>query len=98
MASLLGDLADSPPTSITLDNLRLLERKTATVYTLLKASVYSIVLQQQIINDDAAEGANHGHGFAEDDNDDGRGGMGMEGASSVLLGGEVGGNYGHDRG
>jgi len=31
--------------------LRLLERKTATVCTLLKASVYSIVLQQQIINE-----------------------------------------------
>jgi DASH complex subunit DAD3 len=33
----------------------MLERKTATVYTLLKASVYSIVLQQQIINDGEAE-------------------------------------------
>lgn len=36
---------------MTLDGLRLLERKTATVCTLLKASVYSIVLQQQIYND-----------------------------------------------
>lgn len=34
-----------------LDGLRLLERKTATVCTLLKASVYSIVLQQQIWNE-----------------------------------------------
>lgn len=38
----------------------MLERKTATVYTLLKASVYSIVLQQQIINE--GEGANPGPG------------------------------------
>ncbi|KAI1964783.1 hypothetical protein LOZ58_001473 [Ophidiomyces ophidiicola] len=38
----------SQPAGETLDALRLLERKTATVYTLLKASVYSIVLQQQI--------------------------------------------------
>lgn len=37
---------------MTLDGLRLLERKTATVCTLLKASVYSIVLQQQIWNED----------------------------------------------
>jgi DASH complex subunit DAD3 len=36
---------------LTLDGLRLLERKTATVCTLLKASVYSIVLQQQMINE-----------------------------------------------
>ncbi|WEW55251.1 hypothetical protein PRK78_000680 [Emydomyces testavorans] len=40
----------SQPAAETLDALRLLERKTATVYTLLKASVYSIVLQQQIYN------------------------------------------------
>ena len=37
---------------MTLDGMRLLERKTATVCTLLKASVYSIVLQQQIWNED----------------------------------------------
>ena len=46
----VSDLAGSP-TSLTLDGLRLLERKTATVCTLLKASVYSIVLQQQIFNE-----------------------------------------------
>ncbi|KAI5297925.1 hypothetical protein KEM55_004049 [Ascosphaera atra] len=39
------------PAAETLDSLRMLERKTATVCTLLKASVYSIVLQQQIYND-----------------------------------------------
>ncbi|RAL67334.1 hypothetical protein DID88_008094 [Monilinia fructigena] len=36
------------PTAFILDNLRQLERKTSLVFTLLKASVYSIVLQQQI--------------------------------------------------
>ncbi|KAJ5370899.1 uncharacterized protein N7496_006991 [Penicillium cataractarum] len=46
----IGDLAGSPA-SMTLDGMRLLERKTATVCTLLKASVYSIVLQQQIWNE-----------------------------------------------
>ncbi|KAJ5587291.1 uncharacterized protein N7459_003056 [Penicillium hispanicum] len=46
----ISDLAGSPA-SMTLDGLRLLERKTATVCTLLKASVYSIVLQQQIWNE-----------------------------------------------
>ncbi|KAF3384438.1 hypothetical protein F1880_002678, partial [Penicillium rolfsii] len=46
----IGDLAGSPA-SMTLDGLRMLERKTATVCTLLKASVYSIVLQQQIMNE-----------------------------------------------
>ncbi|KAJ6036875.1 DASH complex subunit Dad3 [Penicillium herquei] len=46
----VSDLAGSPA-SMTLDGLRLLERKTATVCTLLKASVYSIVLQQQIWNE-----------------------------------------------
>lgn len=46
----LADLAGSPA-SMPLDGLRLLERKTATVCTLLKASVYSIVLQQQIWNE-----------------------------------------------
>ncbi|KAJ5674598.1 DASH complex subunit Dad3 [Penicillium maclennaniae] len=47
----VADLAGSPA-SMTLDGMRLLERKTATVCTLLKASVYSIVLQQQIWNED----------------------------------------------
>ncbi|EPS32575.1 hypothetical protein PDE_07535 [Penicillium oxalicum 114-2] len=46
----VGLLAGSPA-SMTLDGMRLLERKTATVCTLLKASVYSIVLQQQIWNE-----------------------------------------------
>ncbi|KAK2746335.1 hypothetical protein FQN57_003217 [Myotisia sp. PD_48] len=49
LSSTLDELAVQPA-SDTLEALRALERKTATVYTLLKASVYSIVLQQQIYN------------------------------------------------
>ncbi|OKL56303.1 hypothetical protein UA08_08555 [Talaromyces atroroseus] len=65
LSDALATLSDSPA-SPTLDGLRHLERKTATVYTLLKASVYSIVLQQQIINDDevaaaATSSSNTGH-------------------------------------
>lgn len=40
-------MANNPTTEI-LDGLRELERKTSLVFTLLKASVYSIVLQQEI--------------------------------------------------
>ncbi|KAF4776502.1 DASH complex subunit Dad3 [Colletotrichum scovillei] len=47
LASTLEDLSGSPSTEI-LDGLRELERKTSLVFTLLKASVYSIVLQQEI--------------------------------------------------
>ncbi|KAL4968764.1 DASH complex subunit DAD3 family protein [Aspergillus stella-maris] len=47
------------PTTITLDGLRQLERKTATVCTLLKASVYSIILQQQMVNEAEAEQQAH---------------------------------------
>lgn len=36
------------PSTEILDGLRELERKTSLVFTLLKASVYSIVLQQEI--------------------------------------------------
>jgi len=43
-----------------LDALRGLERKTSTVFTLLKASVYSIVLQQEIFGDEG-EGEGLGH-------------------------------------
>ncbi|KAK9360564.1 DASH complex subunit Dad3-domain-containing protein [Lipomyces starkeyi] len=47
---LSGELAKmaSVPTPEILDNLRVLERKMAIVFTLLKASVYSIFLQQQL--------------------------------------------------
>ncbi|CAK7204414.1 hypothetical protein SEUCBS139899_007171 [Sporothrix eucalyptigena] len=47
LANILDDLAGRPATE-TLDGLRELERKTSLVFTLLKASVYSIVLQHQI--------------------------------------------------
>ncbi len=40
-------MANSPATEI-LDGLRELERKASLVFTLLKASVYTIVLQQEI--------------------------------------------------
>ncbi|KAK4162231.1 DASH complex subunit Dad3, partial [Cladorrhinum sp. PSN259] len=49
LASLLDVLASQPTMEI-LDGLRELERKTGVVFTLLKASVYSIVLQQQEID------------------------------------------------
>jgi DASH complex subunit DAD3 len=42
----------SKPTSEILDGLRQLERKTSLVFTLLNASVYSIVLQQEIYSGD----------------------------------------------
>ncbi|KAL2155281.1 hypothetical protein VTH82DRAFT_22 [Thermothelomyces myriococcoides] len=47
LAAILDDLAGAPATEI-LDSLRALERQTSLVFTLLKASVYSIVLQQEI--------------------------------------------------
>merc|ERR1712000_212433 len=47
LASTLDDLASNPSAEI-LDGLRDLERKTSLAFTLLKASVYSIVLQQEI--------------------------------------------------
>ncbi|KAJ9234335.1 hypothetical protein DTO169E5_6679 [Paecilomyces variotii] len=63
----LADLSGNP-SSMTLDGLRLLERKTATVCTLLKASVYSIVLQQQIYNDEENNelGGDGGAGYEGD--------------------------------
>ncbi|KAK8039245.1 hypothetical protein PG994_002009 [Apiospora phragmitis] len=47
LATVLDTMASQPTTEI-LDGLRELERKTSLVFTLLKASVYSIVLQQEI--------------------------------------------------
>lgn len=47
LASILDNLASAPTTDI-LDGLRELERKTSLAFTLLKASVYSIVLQQEM--------------------------------------------------
>ncbi|OCT44817.1 DASH complex subunit DAD3 [Cladophialophora carrionii] len=46
LSSTLADLSNGPITLEIAEGLRLLERKVASVYTLMKASVYSIVLQQ----------------------------------------------------
>ncbi|KAF2447715.1 hypothetical protein P171DRAFT_230705 [Karstenula rhodostoma CBS 690.94] len=51
MSALLAELAANPSAEI-LDALRGLERKTSLVFTLLKASVYSIVLNTQIREED----------------------------------------------
>jgi DASH complex subunit DAD3 len=51
LSGILAELASKPSAEI-LDALRGLERKTTTVFTLLKASVYSIVLQQEIFGDE----------------------------------------------
>lgn len=60
MSTLLLSLSNAPSAAI-LDGLRGLERKTSLVFTLLKASVYSIVLNQQITD------ANEAHGQDERD-------------------------------
>ncbi|KAH8770144.1 DASH complex subunit Dad3 [Diaporthe sp. PMI_573] len=54
LAAILDNMAARPTTEI-LDGLRELERKTSLVFTLLKASVYSIVLQQEIDWGDQAQ-------------------------------------------
>ncbi|KAK0626228.1 DASH complex subunit Dad3-domain-containing protein [Immersiella caudata] len=59
LATLLDHLASQPTTEI-LDGLRELERKTSLVFTLLKASVYSIVLQQEIDWGDQGQGGGQG--------------------------------------
>ncbi|KAK4941456.1 hypothetical protein LTR10_018600 [Elasticomyces elasticus] len=46
LSSTLATLSSGPMTLEIAEGLRLLERKVASVYTLMKASVYSIVLQQ----------------------------------------------------
>jgi DASH complex subunit DAD3 len=55
LAGLLDTMA-AAPTSEILDGLRQLERKTSLIFTLLKASVYSIVLQQEIYSGDQTGG------------------------------------------
>ncbi len=54
MASILDTMAKRPTAEV-LEGLRQLERKTSLVYTLLKASVYSIVLEQEIVSGDRQE-------------------------------------------
>ena len=46
LSSTLAGLTAGPMTPEIADGLRLLERKVASVYTLMKASVYSVVLQR----------------------------------------------------
>lgn len=60
LAATLDHLASNPSADI-LDGLRDLERKTSLAFTLLKASVYSIVLQQEIDWGDQAGGSGGGH-------------------------------------
>ncbi|MCJ1403676.1 hypothetical protein MMC11_006899 [Xylographa trunciseda] len=48
LSPLLESLSANPTAQV-LDGLRMLERKTSLVSTLLKASVYSIVLQQEML-------------------------------------------------
>ena len=68
LASILDTLASNPTTDI-LDGLRELERKTSLAFTLLKASVYSIVLQQEIdwgSGNQTQQGHGHGQGQAHE--------------------------------
>ncbi|KAJ8063283.1 hypothetical protein OCU04_008514 [Sclerotinia nivalis] len=71
LAHTLETLSNNP-TAFILDNLRQLERKTSLVFTLLKASVYSIVLQQQISEERA--GGGNGDGGGEGGSEEGEGG------------------------
>ena len=63
----LTDLSSGPITLEIAESLRLLERKVASVYTLMKASVYSIVLQQgQVEGDgDATQVRDMGNDFTQ---------------------------------
>ncbi|EUC33398.1 hypothetical protein COCCADRAFT_96126 [Bipolaris zeicola 26-R-13] len=64
MSSLLLTLSNNP-SAVILDGLRGLERKTSLVFTLLKASVYSIVLNQQIETDGGDGGVGEEGGVDE---------------------------------
>lgn len=70
---------------MTLDGLRLLERKTATVCTLLKASVYSIVLQQQIWNEDQEQQQQQHSGEGQYGDQTYNGGGGYEGEGDMTF-------------
>lgn len=59
LSDILGTLAEGQITIEIAESLRLLERKVASVYTLMKASVYSIVLQQGQLEQESVEDA-HG--------------------------------------
>jgi DASH complex subunit Dad3 len=73
-----------PPAEV-LDDLRTLERKTGLVFTLLKASVYSIVLQQEVSYGNPDLGQSQGTGR------EGPGGFGFgtaSGGPNVQNGGD----------
>ncbi|KAL9624108.1 MAG: hypothetical protein Q9160_001630 [Pyrenula sp. 1 TL-2023] len=59
LSDTLGTLSEGQITIEIAEGLRLLERKVASVYTLMKASVYSIVLQQGQLEQESLEDA-HG--------------------------------------
>ena len=67
ISPLLANLATRPTPAI-LDALRVLERKTSLVSTLLKASVYSIVLQQEMFE---GEGEGQSRSMSEGQSQDG---------------------------
>ncbi|KAI9832271.1 MAG: hypothetical protein M1819_004449 [Sarea resinae] len=67
LSSKLNALSSAPSAEV-LDSLRMLERKTSLVFTLLKASVYSIVLQQQVYVGEEGGGGDEGEaGSGPDD-------------------------------
>ncbi|PWY74029.1 hypothetical protein BO83DRAFT_416895 [Aspergillus eucalypticola CBS 122712] len=97
LSTKLSTLAESP-TTLTLDGLRGLERQTATVCTLLKASVYSIVLQQQIFNESEEQQQMQMQQQEMEGDGDGYSGMmgqGGEGGEYGYGDGGYGGVYGY---
>ncbi|RDW72078.1 hypothetical protein BP5796_08112 [Coleophoma crateriformis] len=83
LAQILDTMAGRPTAEI-LDGLRQLERKTSLVFTLLKASVYSIVLQHEIDNGGGDARAEAGDG--EPGQDFTMGGYGGSGSLGVEEG------------
>ncbi|GFN10501.1 hypothetical protein AtubIFM55763_011513 [Aspergillus tubingensis] len=92
LSTKLSTLAESP-TTLTLDGLRGLERQTATVCTLLKASVYSIVLQQQIFNESEEQQQQQQMQMQQEME-----GMEGDGYSGMMGQGGEGGEYGYGDG
>ena len=64
---MIAKVTDQPTAQI-LDSLRSLERKTGLVCTLMKASVYSIVLQQEM-HDEGVVASRSESAITEDDDD-----------------------------
>jgi len=58
LSSTISAIADQP-TAQTMDLLRSLERKTGLISTLMKTSVYSIILQQEMNEDSTAAISNY---------------------------------------